>query len=101
MNPVGVNPGEIIGGFIKLYSLLVLIRCLLTWIPSLDFSTQPFRTLADITDPYLNLFRGLIPPLGGMDLSPMVALFALQILGGFIGTALSQASASYAGYMLG
>jgi YggT family protein len=96
-----MNPIIIVANFISLYSLLVLIRCLLTWIPNLDFSSQPFRTLADITDPYLNLFRNLIPPLGGMDLSPMVALFALQFLGKILVSALGTAFASYAGFMLG
>jgi YggT family protein len=38
---------------------------------------QPVYT---ITDPYLNLFRGLIPPLGGLDLSPIVAFFTLNVL---------------------
>ena len=36
--------------------------------------------LAPITDPYLNIFRSIIPPLGGLDLSPIIAIFALQIL---------------------
>jgi YggT family protein len=96
-----MNPVLIVANFIKLYSLLVIIRCLLTWIPSLDFSTQPFRTLSDVTDPYLNLFRGLIPPLGGMDLSPMVAILALSFLGDILVRALGTAFASYAGFMLG
>jgi YggT family protein len=96
-----MNPVAIIANFVSLYSLLVLIRCLLTWIPSLDFSAQPFRTLADVTDPYLNLFRGLIPPLGGMDFSPMVALFALQFLSKILVSAVGTGFAAYSGYMLG
>jgi YggT family protein len=96
-----MNPIAIVVNFISLYSLLVLIRCLLTWIPNLDFSSQPFRTLADVADPYLNLFRGLIPPLGGMDLSPMVALFALQILTNILTAVVGPRFANYAGFMLG
>lgn len=98
---VFMNPVLIIANFISLYSLLVLIRCLLTWIPNIDFSSQPFRTLSDVTDPYLNLFRGLIPPLGGLDLSPMIAIFALQFLGNLLVSALGTAFASYSSYMLG
>jgi YggT family protein len=37
--------------------------------------------LSQITDPYLNLFRSIIPPLGGMDFSPMIAILLLQFLG--------------------
>jgi YggT family protein len=33
-----------------------------------------------ITDPYLNAFRGLIPPLGGLDLSAILAFLAIQLL---------------------
>jgi YggT family protein len=33
-----------------------------------------------LTDPYLNAFRGLIPPLGGLDLSAILAFLALQLI---------------------
>jgi YggT family protein len=90
-----MNPVAIITSFIGLYSFLVVIRCLLTWFPNIDFSAQPFRTLCELTDPYLNLFRSFIPPLGGIDLSPMVAIFALQFLGNALTAVLGTAFASY------
>jgi YggT family protein len=37
-------------------------------------------TVSAVTDPYLNVFRGLIPPLGGLDLSAIVAFLALQLI---------------------
>ncbi|MDQ3739928.1 MAG: YggT family protein [Actinomycetota bacterium] len=40
--------------------------------------------LRDVSEPYLSIFRRFIPPLGPIDLSPIVAIFALQILGGII-----------------
>jgi YggT family protein len=43
---------------------------------------QIASTLSPITDPYLNLFRSIIPPLGGLDISPILAIFVLQILAG-------------------
>jgi YggT family protein len=67
-----------------IYTGLLIVRILLTWFPNISFYDQPFATLAQLTDPYLNLFRSIIPPLGGMDLSPMLAIFALQLLGGFV-----------------
>ena len=36
--------------------------------------------MRQLTDPYLNIFRSVIPPLGGIDLSPIVAIFLLQIV---------------------
>ena len=66
--------------FIGIYSSLLFIRVLLSWFPNINWYNQPFVALSQITDPYLNLFRSIIPPLGGMDFSPILAFIALQIL---------------------
>ncbi len=63
------------------YYLILIIRIFLTWIPNIDWDSQPFNFLRSITDPFLNIFRGVIPPIGGMlDISPIIAFFALQFL---------------------
>jgi YggT family protein len=66
--------------FINIYTALLLIRILLTWFPQVNWFSQPFATLAQLTDPYLNIFRRFIPPLGGMDFSPMLALLLLSMV---------------------
>lgn len=66
--------------FVTFYSYLLIIRVLLTWFPTVDWSSQPFAALSQISDPYLNLFRSIIPPLGGMDFSPILAFVALNIV---------------------
>lgn len=70
--------------FITIYTGLLFVRILLTWFPNISFYDQPFATLAQLTDPYLNLFRSIIPPLGGMDFSPMLAIIVLQLLGSLV-----------------
>jgi len=70
--------------FVSLYSYLLIIRVLLTWFPTVNWSNQPFAALSQISDPYLNLFRSIIPPLGGMDFSPILAFLALNIVGGIL-----------------
>ncbi|MDZ7960664.1 MAG: YggT family protein [Aulosira sp. DedQUE10] len=70
--------------FIQIYTVLLIVRVLLTWFPNIDFYSQPFAALAQITDPYLNLFRSIIPPLGGMDFSPILAFLALQLVGDWL-----------------
>jgi len=70
--------------FLQIYIVLLIIRILLTWFPTVDWSTPPFSWLSQITDPYLNLFRSIIPPLGGMDFSPMLAILLLQVVSGII-----------------
>jgi YggT family protein len=67
--------------FVTFYSYLLIIRVLLTWFPTVDWSSQPFAALSQISDPYLNLFRSIIPPLRGMDFSPILAFLALNIVG--------------------
>jgi len=67
--------------FITFYSYLLIIRVLLTWFPTINWYNQPFAALGQITDPYLNLFRSIIPPLGGMDFSPILAFLALNLAG--------------------
>ncbi len=72
--------------FLQIYFVLLIIRILLSWFPNINWFDPPFSILSQLTDPYLNLFRSLIPPLGGLDFSPMLAIFALQILQSMIST---------------
>ncbi|KAF3884296.1 MULTISPECIES: YggT family protein [Nostocales] len=66
--------------FVQIYSILLIIRVLLSWFPNISWGNQPFAALSQITDPYLNLFRSIIPPLGGMDFSPILAFLLLNVL---------------------
>lgn len=72
--------------FIQIYSFLLIARVLLTWFPQIEWYNQPFAALSQITDPYLNLFRNIIPPLGGIDLSPILAFLALNLASLLLGT---------------
>ena len=65
---------------ITVLTVAILIRALLSWIPNLDPSNPLVRLLNQITDPILQPARRLIPPVGGMDLSPIVVILALQLL---------------------
>ena len=71
--------------FIEIYTYLIIFRILLTWFPTIDFYKQPFAALSQLTDPYLNLFRSVIPPLGGIDISPILAILLLQLAGSLLG----------------
>ena len=69
-----------ITNFFFIYSTLLFIRIILTWFQSQNWAQQGIYMLSPVTDPYLNLFRSIIPPLGGLDLSPMLAFFALSFV---------------------
>lgn len=70
---------------IQIYLILLIVRILLSWFPNVDWSNPIFSTLSQLTDPYLNLFRSIIPPLGGLDFSPILAFLLLQFVAGFLG----------------
>lgn len=74
---------SIINGVNSLFSffyIVILIRCFLSFIPTIDWDKQPFYTIRQVTDFYLNLFRKVIPPIGMLDISPMIALIALGVI---------------------
>ena len=73
-----------VGTLFYFYYLLIIIRIFLSWIPSIDWQTQPFFWIRSVTDPFLNIFRGIIPPIGILDISPIIAIILLQILNGVI-----------------
>lgn len=71
---------DAINAFLSIYLVLLLARILLSWFPNINWFDPPFSILSQLTDPYLNIFRSIIPPLGGMDFSPMLAIILLQVL---------------------
>ncbi|MBW7453374.1 YggT family protein [Paenibacillus sepulcri] len=63
-----------------IYNFLIIGYILLSWLPSARESFIGVL-LAKIVEPYLTPFRRIIPPIGGMlDISPIVALFALRFV---------------------
>lgn len=71
---------KIVNNLFYLYYILILVRIFLTWIPSIDWHQQPIKTVREVTDIYLNIFRQIVPPYSGIDFSPIIALIALQII---------------------
>jgi len=67
-------------GFLKFYIVALTLRIYLTWFPNINFYIQPFSSLGRMTDPYLRLFRGIIPPLLGFDVSPLLGFSLLTFL---------------------
>lgn len=63
------------------YTVMLFIRVISSWFPREWQYKKFFHFLAFYTDPYLNLFRRILPPLGGvLDLSPIIAFFVLKLL---------------------
>jgi YggT family protein len=82
---------DYVSALFLVYIVLILIRVLLSWIPRMPYNPTLRAVLdfiTDTTDPYLNLFRRIIPPIGGggvgLDLSPMIGIIVLFVLRGVV-----------------
>lgn len=69
--------------FLLLYALLV-IRVLLSWIPRVNYYHPAVHFVYRVTSPMLDPVRRVLPPLGGLDLSPLLAILLLNLLQGIV-----------------
>ncbi len=81
-----VDIANYVDALFLVYIVLIFIRILLSWIPRLPYNPVLHAVVTfvhDVTDPYLRLFRRVLPPVGGggvaLDLSPIVAIIVLYI----------------------
>jgi YggT family protein len=63
----------------QVLALLIIVRALLSWVPSIDHGHPLIRAIVRITDPILLPLRRLVPPLGGIDVTPIAALLLIQV----------------------
>ncbi len=82
---------DFLGTLIGVYTLLILAYIVINLI--FAFGARPgyyrwldavLTFLRDVAEPYLRIFRRFIPPLGPLDLSPIVAILVLRIVGGIL-----------------
>ena len=86
-----VDVASYVNALVWIYSILILIRILLTWVPNMP-ENQALRVFVgfveDVTEPYLALFRRIIPPIRGgfglIDVSPIIALIAMTLVGSIV-----------------
>jgi len=93
---------EDVGGYIRTLTYVYVLLIIAYILTELFFGfggRMPYnRTggavlgfLRDTVTPYLNLFRRFIPPIGPLDISPIVAIFALQIVGNLLAGVIENA----------
>ena len=78
--------------FILVYVLLIFVYILSSWfqLPYRPWLYRIRQFLSDVCEPYLRFFRRILPPLGPLDLSPIVAVFVLVLLDQLIARLLDQ-----------
>ena len=77
---------DYVNALFLVYLILIFARILLSWIPRIPYNPMLSAVIGfiqEVTDPYLRLFRRIIPPLGGggfaLDLSPIIGIIVLII----------------------
>jgi YggT family protein len=77
---------DYVNALFLVYTILIFIRILMSWIPRIPYHpilSAVIGFVQEVTDPYLRIFRRIIPPLGGggfaLDLSPIIAIIVLII----------------------
>jgi YggT family protein len=86
---------DYVNTLVLVYLVLIFIRIILSWIPRIPYNrwlSAGLKFVSDVTDPYLNLFRRILPPVrmgpGALDLSPIVATFVLIIVSSLVADAI-------------
>ena len=69
-----------LGLFLALMTLLFVLRIVLTWYPQIDLNRLPYNLVAWPTEPFLVPVRRIIPPLGGVDISPIICVGICTLL---------------------
>ena len=84
--------GNFVDVFILVYILLIFAYILTSWIrmPYSPWLNRIQRFLYDVCEPYLRIFRRILPPLGPIDLSPIVAIFSLYVIRAVLMTILDR-----------
>jgi len=65
---------------LQLYQFILLGRVLLSWLPNVDYNNPIVRFLYQATEPVLAPIRRALPPMSGMDLSPLVVFLGISII---------------------
>jgi uncharacterized protein YggT (Ycf19 family) len=86
-----VTVADFLAALVTVYSLMIFAYVLLSLIfsfgvrvPYSRWSDAVLGFLRDVCEPYLRIFRRFIPMIGPLDISPIVALLVLQIVGNFV-----------------
>jgi YggT family protein len=82
---------DYVGALFSVYFVLILLNIVLSWVPRIPYNRALYGVIDfihEVTNPYLNLFRRFIPPLGGggfaLDLSPILGLIVLGLVRGLV-----------------
>lgn len=79
-----MSVAAILFAVINFYILLIVVYVLMSWFPVSGVFGEIYDVLASVCEPYLGLFRRIIPPIGMLDISAIVAILVLQGIQRFV-----------------
>lgn len=69
---------------LNFYSILILVYVLMSWFRPTGFLLEVFRVIGSVVEPYIGLFRRIMPSTGMIDFSPLVAILVLSIVRSYV-----------------
>ena len=81
--PILIQLVLVLDRLIQIYMIVLFVYVISSWFPQLRHSALG-RILAQLSEPYLRLFHGIFPLVGGLDFSPLLAFLALQLTQGLL-----------------
>ena len=76
----------IVARLFDFYQILIIVWCILSWLPTPrdGVLSDVVGAIDTLVSPYINLFRRFLPPFGGIDFSPILAVVVLQLIERFV-----------------
>ena len=71
---------SVVNGIVSFYSFCILGYVLMSWFRPTGIAFDIYQILGQICEPYVGIFRRIMPATGGIDFSPLVAMLVLQYL---------------------
>jgi uncharacterized protein YggT (Ycf19 family) len=74
---LGLSIAALLSRLVQFYMYLIFIYVIMSWFPISGFMEEIYRVLGSLCEPWVGVFRRIMPATGGLDFSPMVAILAL------------------------
>lgn len=75
-----MNLAQIVSSIGQFYGWLIIAYVLMSWFPISGVFADLYQVLGTVVEPYIGVFRRIIPPIGAVDITPIVALLVLQFV---------------------
>jgi len=80
-----MSPARILGALVQVYTILVFVRAIFSWLPERHRRNEFYAFLYAVTEPALRAVRSVLPPMGGFDFSPLILIILGQVLARALG----------------